>query len=275
VIPALSKEGRWGGAATQRPLPDDASLSSMDPGAREAMLQVWWSQAATERRVAHSFSMVHAALLRLQADPGLASIAERAVDDEHRHAALCMQVAERYQAAGIPTGACAAVPLVAPADLPFEPPTHPEARSARVRDALHVVGQCVFNETLASAYLSASLENAKTPLARAALRELLSDEIDHARVGWAYLSTLPSDLRSDMEDWLLPLAISNLREWRSITAPRAPTVSVSDLAEHGLPSKSVVEDALLTAVRDLILPGLAQGLRTASMAHWAASGAPT
>jgi hypothetical protein len=273
----LAPDGRWGGAVTQRPLPEDGSLAQLSPEAREAMLDVWWSQAATERRVAHSFAMVHAALVRLEADAGVIAVAARAVDDELRHAALCMQMANRYQAASIPLGACAAGALTAPEDLPFSPPHHPEARSARVRDALHVVGQCVFNETLASAYLTASLESAKTPLARAALRELLSDEIDHARVGWAYLATLPSDLRTDMEDWLKPIAISNLREWRAIvTAPRDPAVSTQDLAEHGLPSKAAVEDALLSAMRDLILPGLAHaGLRAGAVSQWAASGAAT
>ncbi len=259
----LSPEGRWGGAVTQRPLPAaDEEIAAMPDEQRTVLARLWWSQAATERRVAQSFAVVERALTSLEADAGIVATAGRAVDDEHRHAALCQTMASRYLGAE-----------AAPApELPFAHPRHPAARSEEVRAALYVVGQCVFNETFASAYLAACLDAATHPLARAALRELLSDEIDHARVGWAFLATMPGALRADITDWLLPLGIANLREWRALTLP-APG---ADLERHGVPARARIEEALVSALRGVIAPGVAHvGLRSAPFAQWAEGGART
>lgn len=263
-IPPLDPAGRYGGRATSRPLPESEPLfDALPASAREHLAHVWLSQAATELRVARSFEVVHAALRDLRADPGLVATAHRAMDDEHRHATLCREMAERYLGA----------PVVDPPDLPFEPPTHPLAESEDERRALHVVGQCAFNETFASAYLAAAQDGATVPLARAALRELMADEVDHARIGWAYLSTLPPRLKPRVEDWLLPLATTNLREWRRL---RESPYDAPHLASHGFPPPAIIEEALTTALRDLVIPGLDHfGYRTHRLAAWLNQGAPT
>jgi hypothetical protein len=93
---ALSPTGRWGGKATARPLPDaQDELAALDPALREALAEIWWVQSATEFRVAASFEVVHASLVGLDADAALVALAARAVDDEHRHAALCLDMAGR------------------------------------------------------------------------------------------------------------------------------------------------------------------------------------
>ncbi len=248
---------------TQRPLPPaDAEIAAMPSEQRTVLARLWWSQAATERRVAQSFAVVERALTELEADAGIVATAARAIDDEHRHAALCQAMASRYRGAE-----------AAPApELPFAHPHHPAARTKAVRAALYVVGQCVFNETFASAYLAACLDAATHPLARAALRELLSDEIDHARVGWAFLSSMPAHLRVDITDWLLPLGVANLREWRALTLP-APG---ADLERHGVPARARIEEALVSALRGVVVPGAAHaGLRSKPFAQWAENGART
>ena len=48
------------------------------------------------------------------------------------------------------------------------------------------------------------------------------------------------------------------------------------LARHGIPAAGDVEDALLAAVRDLIVPGMAHSkLDASALERWAARGAPT
>lgn len=263
-IPPLDPQGRYRGRATGRPLPArEPQIDALAGSAREHLAHLWLSQSATELRVARSFALVHAALRDLSADPGLIATAYRAMDDEHRHATLCKDMAERYLG----------MPVVEPPELPFEPPTHPLAESEDERRALYVVGQCAFNETFASAYLTAAQDGATVPLARAALRELMADEVDHARIGWAYLSTLPRSLKPRIEDWLLPLAITNLREWRRLL--ETPH-EAHHLAPHGFPPGPAVEEALTTALRDLIVPGLAHfGYRTRGLVSWLSEGAPT
>jgi hypothetical protein len=262
-VTVLSPHGRWGGAATQRPLPlVDDEIAQMPKAQRERIARLWWCQAATEERVAHSFKVVHKALVFVEADAGIVATAHRAIDDEYRHAALCMQVASHY---------LGHTPQV-PKPLAFAHPTHPEARTERVRRALYIVGQCVFNETFASAYLAASLECATHPVARAALRELLSDEIDHARIGWAYLSSMPGDLRAELTEWLLPLAIGNLRVWRALSLP----TELASAEGHGIPKHMQVEEALVSVLRTLIVPGLSHaGLSSNKLAQWAEDGAET
>lgn len=257
----LSPAGRWRGAVTSRPLPIDDELGDTDPKTRRELARIWLSQAATEARVAKSFALVHESLRALGADAGIVSVAARAIDDEHRHHALCRTMAERYLGA----------PVAETPALPFSPPSHPSAKSDDERRALWVVGQCAFNETFASAYLSLCHERAENPLARSALRELLSDEIDHARVGWAYLDSLDGSTARAVESWLLPLAVCNLREWRAVRLAEDER-----LARHGIPPAGAVERALQEALRGLIVPGLSHvGMDPRPLEEWLNRGAPT
>jgi hypothetical protein len=184
-----------------------------------------------------------------------------AIDHELRHAEICRVVASRY----------------ADRELSFTPldlnvPKHAGA-SEDLRHPLSIVGQCAFNETTASAFLEASHAAAKAPLAHAAVRELLSDEIDHARIGWAHFASLAPAERSEVAPWLLSMVRANLQMWRS--APR-PYPSAPALHRHGAPPAGAVEDALLGAVRDLIIPGLEHfGVPTQDLEAWLAEGAVT
>lgn len=260
---AISPTGRWGGRLTSRPLPtDDPGIARLDAADRAQLAAVWHARAATERRVATSFEVIRDALAALGADAALVALADRAVDDEHRHAELCRVVASCFHGADL-----------APPDLlPHSYPKHPGASDA-LRPLLHVIGQCCMNETFASAYLETAFAAATGALARAALRELLSDEIDHAKLGWACVAAVPPGLRAEAAPWLLRLARANLRMWRD--APR-DYPSSERLAAHGAPRPEAIEAALLAALGDLIVPGLAHvGLPTDDVAAWLAAGAPT
>jgi hypothetical protein len=250
------EHGRWGGRLTKRPLPDrDAELDALCDADRAELGAIWLSRAASERRVGDAFAVIAGDLVELDAPVELVALARRSVDDELRHAELARFVASR----------CAGRELDAPAPLTLVVPGHPGA-PARVVAALHVVGHCVFNETFASAYLETSLELARAPLSRAALRALLSDEIDHARIGWALLAALRSEERRALAPWLPSLLFSNLAEWR---AAERPGSARPVLDQHGIPSRSAVEQALLGAARELILPGLERlGFETRALAAW-------
>lgn len=253
----VRSDGRFGGRVTRTPLPrlGDVDLSAAH---REEIAAIWMLQAATEARVATSFGIVHDALAALGADPGLVRLAARGVDDEHRHAALCEDVAGRYLGR-----------VVEPyAPLPAQQPTHPGA-SDQVRRALFVIGQCCLNETFAGAYLAVAKAGATTPLASAALHALLSDEIDHARVGWAFVQTLDGALRTELEAWLVPLTICNLREWRAIRLPNDDR-----LAAHGIPPRAEAQEAITDVLTGVVIEGFARaGFDTRELVAWAERGA--
>jgi hypothetical protein len=216
-----------------------------------------------ERRVADSFEVIQGALTRRHSSPEVIHLAERAIDDEYRHAELSRFVASQF----------AGRDLEPPGRLVLEVPKH-QGAAPSVRDALFIVGQCVLNETTASAFLEACLQWARGALARWALRELLSDEIDHGRIGWAFLASLSAADRAELNRWLLPMAFINLRQWRRET-PHDPEYD-SALALHGAPPASVIHSAVLGALEQMIVPGFERlGMATASLRRWLAAGAET
>lgn len=256
--------GRWGGRLTRRQLPaDDPLRDALSSAQRGRLAAIWLHRAAMERRVADSFEVIRGALLRQSASPDLVGLAERAIDDEYRHAELSRFVASEF----------AGHELASPPRLVLEVPKHAGA-SPSVRDALFIVGQCVLNETTASAFLEVCLARAEGSLARCALSELLSDEIDHGRIGWAFLASLDGARRAELVPWLLPMAFVNLRQWRRETPDDADYSA--ELAQHGAPPASVIHAAVLGALEQLIVPGFEQlGMATGPIARWLAAGADT
>ncbi|MEM9188797.1 MAG: hypothetical protein AAGF12_06455 [Myxococcota bacterium] len=252
--------GRWNGAVTQRPFPGAEEIEELDLATRRRVAEYWLGQAASEARVAESFRSIHSSLLHLQADAGLIRLAARAVDDEHRHAALTEELACRY--AGRRVGPH---PVLAP-----QQPRHERAASETLRHALFVTGQCALNETFATAYLSAARRGAESPIARHALRELLEDEIDHSRIGWAFLAEVPVRHRAELSDWLLPLTVCNYREWQQLQLPENDA-----LAPLGIPPAEVARTALFEALEGILLPGFRHvGLDTRDLEAWIRAGAP-
>jgi hypothetical protein len=258
------ENGRWGGRLTKRPLPEeDRSIDELSSDDRRAIADVWLGRAAMERRVADAFEVIRDALRRRNAGEPLVELAVRAIDDEYRHAELSRVVASRF----------AGAPLPAPKRLPLEVPKHSRA-SPELRDTLFIVGQCVLNETTASAFLEACLTGARGAVARTALQELLSDEIDHGRIGWAHLASLPQSTRDDVARWFLPMAFLNLRTWREHSPDDPRHRDAWTL--HGVPPVDITHAALVDALRTLVVPGLRElGMRTESIEAWLERGAPT
>ena len=253
-------------ALTSRPLPADGGIDALSRERRDVVASVWIERAASERRVGDAFDVIRAALAQLGASESLVAVAKRAVDDERRHAEICRVVASRY----------AGRELAAPPRLALVVPAH-ESAGPELRRVLHVVGHCALNETFSSAFLEASLracDPGAAPLARAGLRELLSDEIHHARLGWAVLASLDASTRAAVAPWLPRLAAANLRAWR--TAPRTLADGDPGLRAHGVLSAAEFEAALLGAVRDVVIPGVESvDLDAAPLRAWLSAGAPT
>jgi hypothetical protein len=255
---------RWRGELTSRPLPvGDETIDALCSIERARLAQVWTARSATERRVADSFAIIAASLRSSGSGAGdeTVRLAERAIDDELRHAEICRVVASRFHGGDLP----------APAPLALAIPRL-EGASTALRHTLYVVGQCAINETTASAFLEVCRDGAEGRLARAALSELLSDEIDHARIGWMHLTSLDAKARTELGPWLLPLARANIRLWRETPRPydESPVYTA-----HGAPTAGAAEGSLVTALRDLMIPGFARlGLPTARLEAWVAAGAP-
>lgn len=219
----------------------DAELAGLDPALRAAIARAWREHAASERAEANALARV-AAIVTSQPGPSdLHWIALRGAADELRHAAICAHVAHAYDPSLSPAlpQARAFTPL-----LPDIAPAH--------RRALRVIVQCCVQETLAAAYLEQAHARATEPLARAALRALFSDEIDHGRIGYGYAATLGPEARRALAE-VLPVAVDRcVGQWRTRVR------SLPDVAApaHGVLDRATVEATIESAARDLVLPGL-------------------
>jgi hypothetical protein len=230
---------RWGGRLTSRPLPDDDSIALLDETARSLLGRSWLMRSSAERRAADIFELIAKSLRAVNEQPALIELADRAIDDEMRHAELCRVVASKYAGRELSADRFA-----------LDAPKH-EGASEDLRYSLWIVGQCAFNETTASAFLEASFEQATAPLAHAALRELLSDEIDHARIGWAHLASVSHARKQQIAQWIPRMLDANRREWG-----KAAGADDDRFAAHGWISKASIAKAIEEAEQEVIRPGL-------------------
>ena len=234
----------------------DDTIDALDAEQRDWVAASWTRRAAAEVAAGAMFAVITQGLFRERAPQELLWLAARGTCDELRHAEICRYVALRYGGEAPPRALPPALEEVRFGDAP--------AGLSRVLYAL--LNTCV-NETIATAYLNACLADARGPLADAALRELLHDEVDHGRLGFALLAS----------DWIdaqarehLALALPTLlrigRDAWLDTAARLPADSVPG---HGCPSGTVVRAVVEEALRELVLPGFAHvGIDTSKGAAW-------
>jgi len=230
---------------SRRTLPiADASVDALSSEHRGWLAASWGGRADAECGASHSFRVIADALRAAGAEAGLIDLAVRAVEDEEHHARICHRMASIYegQEARQPKAREGAIPAHAGA-------------SDEVRRSLHIIGQCCLNETTGSAFYESCLAGATAAPAREALLALLSDEVDHARIGWAHLASpvLSSAVREGISPWLGALIRSNLRAWED----RMRLPDSAALTAHGCPAYAVTSRVVVAALEDLITPGFA------------------
>ncbi len=155
-----------------------ASVAELAPAIRAAIASHFVRRARSELRVGIAFAAMAERLAARRAPEVVIDALARSADEEPRHASMCVQLATIYGGA----------PVALPSDLEAPLPSFGED-DPELEDALLVAGMCCVNETIATAWIGAGLEVATAPLAVAALRAHLADEIGHAQVGWAYLAS--------------------------------------------------------------------------------------
>ena len=228
---------------TRKPLPiDDPTIAALTVAERRVAVAVWHGRAEAELRASGSFEHVAGELEGAAAPAELIALARRAVADELRHAAICWRVACAFAGATLP----------APRRLPVQIPALAGA-SEPLRRILHVIGMSCLNETTGSAFLEVCRDGARGPLVCTALHELLTDEIDHARLGWAFVATLDARTRAEVGGWIPKLIAANLAMWRQ--RPHRPITDA--LVAQGCPRWDDVDAAVVAAIDDLLKPGFA------------------
>lgn len=219
----------------------DAQVDGLPDALRAAIAKHWTRRVTSELQVSRAFAALAPRLRAVHADGTVVSMMERAATEEIAHAELCLHLAQVY--AGAP---------VSMPDVPFVMP-HFGFDDERLEVALHVTGLCCVNETLATAYLEHCLSLSRAPVAVAANRMHLREEIDHARLGWAHLSSraMTPELREQLGACVPRLLDANVPLWELPDA-FLPSEGVPD---HGLPSHDDACRTARAATRDLVIPG--------------------
>jgi hypothetical protein len=240
----------------ERLLPfDDPSVLALDDRRRRAIAAHWTHRATSERRVGLAFDKMVPRLQRWHAPPQVIDLLKQSASDEARHSLICTRLAETY--AGEPC---------TPKDVGDVPLPNFGTGDDELETALLVAGMCCVNETIATAWIAACHAVSQAPLASAANRLHLQDEIDHARLGWAYFAseTTSRRIRDAVAECLPRLLQANVPQWELDD----PELS-EGIAEHGHLDTMTSRQVIHESVRDLVIAGFAHvGVDTRPARAW-------
>lgn len=170
-MPAARRPIAWGA------IEEDAR--SLSPQSRAVLGSQWRERMRQEHLAVGAFALLTQELAELGCEGAVLGLVARAASDEVRHAETCRRMAVATMGTqGVPR-AWRGLPRI---------PRH-ELTDASTRALLHVVEMCCLNETLTGVFFSEMHGRTKHPAARAVVESLFEDEVDHGRVGWAYLAT--------------------------------------------------------------------------------------
>jgi hypothetical protein len=251
----------------------DALIDALDPALRRVVGETWRRRAHEELKAAFAFSRLTQELLEAGAPFESISRFSRGVHDEVRHAEVCRALAARYlgeegfgerSERGPEALARSSVPIVKVPSPPAVPIlASDEDGDARVRAATHAVTLGCVNETIAAVFIEASLEAATSPSARATLGVILADEVEHGRAGWIYLSSVKGD--QQIADVVQREMATMVRKVSACWFDDACITLPDGAPDHGLPGNDETHRAVVSALRELVLPGFAQlGFDTAA-----------
>ena len=154
-----------------------STAAALPPALRDQLATLWRDRTIAEHRSIGVFNLYALDLLGVGAPAELLSLACRAALDEVRHAELFARLTALYSTEtetpppGIPS-------------MPDDPAV--PLRFQVAREALHL---SVGSETYSAVSLTELHARAIDPVVKDVLAVILSDEVHHARMGWAFLGT--------------------------------------------------------------------------------------
>jgi hypothetical protein len=217
------------------------SLASLPAPIRRRAAGVWAFRARAEALAAGRFQQIARDLEQQDAPAVVVELSQQAAREEARHIALCLELVRAFG------GRMESPPIPV---LEVEPHLADHDRSL----FLQVVLTCCINETMSAAVLGEMLRCARPGLVHDTVQEILRDEINHGRIGWALLSHEASkgplqDVES-MVPWMLKAAVTEeLFSGPDVEDPDAEAASLGTLPRSS--RLRLFHDSLV----DLVFPG--------------------
>lgn len=255
-----------------RPVPwEENHAATLAPDVRAELARIWTERIDTEYRSITGFSTLSFDYIAAGAPVDLVAVCHRVCIDELRHTEMAVRMVEIYggRRPEMPRGI---------SSLPADEKLTAVAQACRSSILLSCLG-----ETFACTELAMLRDRATDPVVHGVLTVFLSDEIVHARVGWAYLAHALKDASDAVKESVataIPGYVAGLGANLFGTPERPAAVDVTHddarLAPHAVCSMREEQDLYRDFVRDVFVPGmLAVGLPLDAKATLAAVPAST
>jgi hypothetical protein len=227
------------------------------PSVRRLAASAWSFRCKVELDAAARFERMAGRLEAMAAPQAIVEMARRAAGDEQRHARLCAEQVASY----------GETPPAADG-----PPSEiaPRALTGRQKVLYEVVAACCITETESMAVLTELLGSVETDPLAAVLRELATDEVQHSRLGWAYLA---HEHGQGETAFLGPLIPAMLRGTiiPDLFAPVAAEREDPALLGHGVLPHALKRQTFTRTLEEVVFPGLEEfGVDTAPARGWLA-----
>ena len=215
-------------------------MFGLDREQRSALAAYWWRRAEGEMTSYIGFQHVLDDLKAERSPAAIVQLAERAVEDEHRHALWCRDWAFRFGRQDSPE-----VKPRSTEPLTFRGAGQRENRVLRIL-------LCCFTETVGCFILRHVRPVVTEPELRRLNQRHLADELQHSRVGWGHLAALGKADRAWLRAWT-PKLLALLPE----ACCEGPEQDREDLVPFGYFTPRLLRAAYEEALTEVILPGLA------------------
>lgn len=219
----------------------DLDASALAPEKRAVVAATWKERARQEHLAVGAFALLARELALEGCDPVVLGLATKAAWDEVRHTEVCRRMATAL-GSEMPAG-YRGLPHV---------PAHADATPS-TRVLLHVVEMCCLSETLTGVCFTEMHKRATHPVARAVMASLLEDELDHGRLGWAYLATRHREGTLEGLEAALPAMVERTVQ-RSLL-PRDGAADDPDMEAFGFLGNEAAAEAIRRAYDEVIVPG--------------------
>jgi hypothetical protein len=238
-----------GGGARRAIAWSELGAGALGREGRRTVGATWLERMKQEHLAVGAFALLARELAAHGCEPVVLSLVTRASCDEVRHAEICRRFAVELLGAAAVPASFRGLPRV---------PMHAGAPPGD-RVLFHVVEMCCMSETLTGVYFTEMLARTTDDVAREAIESLLEDEIDHGRVGWAYLAGRARDGALHGLAEALPAMLE--RTFRGMLGSRQAAPDGDDdarLETCGYLGRRAGVEVYRRALRDVILPGFDQ-----------------
>lgn len=219
---------------------------------------LWAQRAAAELDAAARFDRLATLLRETSAKRVVVDMAREAVDDEHRHHTRCVALARRFGA------------TVSDATRGRAPALAAGPRTAVEQAIYETVAMSCVTESLSTALLMEIRAAAVDDEVAATVDEILRDEVDHARLGWAHLAAESPQRDLAFLGPRLPAVLAHTVHDEIFATDDGGPLALEVAGYGGLP-RPQRRNVLLRTMRDVVFPGLrTHGIDTSAAEAWLA-----